>query len=143
MRELACTKHPFGGYDVQPDALPEDLETFGDQLETSLALWRREGCKVVLLELPRSKAALVPVAIEAGFVFHFCAPDYLMLTLDLVENAPLVPSPTRFVGVGGLVFAEDKLLLVKNRGRTHYHLPGGFADPGEHVSRAVVREVQE
>lgn len=143
MSELSCTKHHFGGYDVQADGLPDDSDTFQIQLESSLEIWRSEGCKVVLLEIPLAKASLIPVAVVAGFVFHFSAPDYLMLVLPLVENAPLVPSPTRFVAVGGLVFKGDEVLLVKNRGRSQFHFPGGFADPGEHLADAAVREVLE
>ena len=143
MIELSCTKHHIGAYDVHVDGLPDDDETFRAQLETSLALWKSEGCKVVLLEIPLTKSTLIPVAVAVGFVFHFSAADYLMLVLPLVEDAPLVPSPTRFAAVGGLVFDGDKLLLVKNRGRSQFHFPGGFADPGEHLADAAVREVFE
>lgn len=143
MTELSCTKHDIGAYDVHADGLPESDETFRAHLEFSLHVWRVEGCKVVLLEIPLSKSTLIPVAVAAGFVFHFSAADYLMLVLPLVANAPLVPSPTRFAAVGGLVFRDGQILLVKNRGRSQFHFPGGFADPGEHLADAAVREVFE
>ncbi|HSR10972.1 MAG TPA: NUDIX hydrolase [Thermodesulfobacteriota bacterium] len=50
------------------------------------------------------------------------------------------------VGVGGVVFLEDKVLLVK-RGREpgfgDWSIPGGAVDTGETLKEAVVREVRE
>lgn len=45
--------------------------------------------------------------------------------------------------VRGVVFREDKLLLVKELADGGWTLPGGFIDVGEPPSRAVEREVWE
>ena len=51
-----------------------------------------------------------------------------------------------WLGVGGLVFQDDQVLLIK-RGREpglgQWSIPGGMVDVGETVREAVQREVQE
>ncbi len=50
------------------------------------------------------------------------------------------------VGVGGIIFREDRVLLVK-RGREpnlgQWSIPGGAAKTGETLKEAVIREVME
>lgn len=47
------------------------------------------------------------------------------------------------VDVRGVVFRDDQLLLVRERGEGKWTLPGGWADPGESPAENVVREIQE
>jgi 8-oxo-dGTP diphosphatase len=51
-----------------------------------------------------------------------------------------------WLGVGGLIFQDDQVLLIK-RGREpgigHWSIPGGMVEVGESVSMAVEREVLE
>ncbi len=47
------------------------------------------------------------------------------------------------VDVRGVVFREDRILLVKERRDGLWTLPGGWADVGETPSQAAVREVYE
>lgn len=47
------------------------------------------------------------------------------------------------VDVRGVVFQQDKILLVKEREDGCWTLPGGWVDVGESPSDAVVREVYE
>jgi len=50
------------------------------------------------------------------------------------------------VGVGAILFAEEKVLLVK-RGQEpalgQWSIPGGAVDPGETLEQALIREVYE
>ena len=51
-----------------------------------------------------------------------------------------------FIGVGALVFEEDRVLLVrrgKDPGRGKWSIPGGVVHLGETLVRAVCREVEE
>lgn len=51
-----------------------------------------------------------------------------------------------WLGVGGIVFQEDRVLLVKRGqepGLGIWSIPGGGVDLGETVERAVKREVEE
>ncbi len=47
------------------------------------------------------------------------------------------------VDVRGVVFRDDKILLVRERSDGLWTLPGGWADPRESPSAATVREVYE
>lgn len=53
---------------------------------------------------------------------------------------------TPLVGVGAVVIAEDRVLLVR-RGREplkgHWTLPGGLLEVGERLTDGVVREIRE
>jgi 8-oxo-dGTP diphosphatase len=51
-----------------------------------------------------------------------------------------------FVGVGGIVFEEDRVLLIrrgKDPGQGKWSIPGGVVHLGETLVRAVCREVEE
>lgn len=47
------------------------------------------------------------------------------------------------VDVRGIVFKDDKILMVKEKSDGRWTLPGGWADPNEPPSTAVEREVFE
>ncbi|AHF05853.1 NUDIX domain-containing protein [Desulfitobacterium metallireducens] len=50
------------------------------------------------------------------------------------------------LGVGGIVWRENKVLLVQraqNPGKGNWTIPGGFVDQRERISEAIVRELQE
>ena len=149
MEVIEAKPNPFGGIVPVPDLLTDDPREFKDQLRDSLSGWREEGYKVVWLELPTSKAALVPMAVEAGFSFHHAQEGYAMLTRQLVEDAYIPPYATHYIGVGGVVINDkNELLIVSERYRRRgsgpaYKLPGGALQPGEHLVDAAEREVLE
>jgi 8-oxo-dGTP pyrophosphatase MutT (NUDIX family) len=147
---LTATVNRFNGVEVDPVALPEDPAIFARALQRSLGAWRRAGRRLVWLEVPIGRAALIPVATGAGFVFHHSHPHYLMLTCQLCADAP-VPSPaTHYIGAGGVVLngAGELLVVVERYYRTpgqppRYKLPGGALLEGEHLVEAVKREIRE
>lgn len=50
------------------------------------------------------------------------------------------------LGVGGIVWQEDKVLLVQraqNPGKGNWTIPGGYVDQKERISEAIVRELRE
>ncbi|HJN87257.1 MAG TPA: NUDIX domain-containing protein [Dehalococcoidia bacterium] len=150
MVELIESKtNPFGGIVVQPEVLPDDPGEFRNRLSSSLGSWRSAGRLAVWLEVPIARAALVPVAVEAGFSYHHSGEDYLMLTLRLVEDAHIPPYASHYIGAGGVVINDrEELLVVRERvgfgGRPPMpKLPGGALGAGEHLEDAVVREVLE
>ena len=149
MEVLEFTTNPFRGAVTRSNSLPPDPAEFAPRLEHSLEVWRGEGLQTVWLQIPTSLAALIPVAVEAGFSFHHSSEDYLMLTHRLVADAHIPPFATHYIGAGGVVLNEDsELLLVCERYRRpgqppFYKLPGGALQAGEHLADAVVREVLE
>ena len=149
MDVLESTTNPFGGIVPVPGALPDHPEVFRQQLLPSLAAWREDGFLAVWLEIPISKAALVPIAVDAGFTYHHAAEDYLLLSLRLSDGVELPHYASHYIGAGGVVLNDRHELLVvrEKRGRPrpkpHYKLPGGALHPGEHLADGAVREVLE
>lgn len=149
MQVIESSTNAFGGVLPKPAALPQDPETFRQQLSHSMDAWKRDGFLVAWLEVPITKASLIPVAVDAGFVFHHSSDDYLMLTCRLVEDAFIPVHATHYIGAGGVVLNDKQELLVvceKYRGAgrpPYYKLPGGALHPGEHLVEGVVREVFE
>jgi ADP-ribose pyrophosphatase YjhB (NUDIX family) len=138
----------FGGVIVEPNTLPLEADVFREQLAASLAHWRADGARLVWIDVPISHAALIPVAVEAGFIFHHSEEDHLMLTCRLVEDAFIPGHATHYIGAGGVVLNERaELLVVCERHRRtkqpYYKLPGGALQAGEHLVDGVVREVLE
>ena len=148
-RVLEFKPNPFRGIVVEPEKLPDDPEEFRGLLSESLAAWKSEECLVVWLEVPLSKAGLVPVAVEAGFTYHHAGDDYLLMTCQLSEGAHIPPFASHYIGAGGVVLNQNKELLVVREkygfgGRPPtLKLPGGALRSGEHLEEAVVREVLE
>ena len=145
---LEAASNPFQGIVPKPTALPTHPETFRQQLQHSLQIWKAEGYLVVWLEVPITRAALVPIAVEAGFTFHHTGEDYLMMTRRLVADAFIPPYATHYVGAGGVVVNDaGDLLVVSEKYRSQrgpsYKLPGGALHPGEHLVDGVIREVRE
>jgi len=67
------------------------------------------------------------------------------LEIEPILKAFVTPSgySTPRVDVRGVVFKEDKLLLVRERADNGWTFPGGWADVGELPSKAAEREVWE
>ena len=99
--------------------------------------------------MPIGKAALIPEAVNQGFVFHHSSEDYLMLTIILQEGAWLPHFATHYIGIGGVVLTPERELLVVREiygvaGRPPtLKLPGGALHPNENLAEAVEREVLE
>ena len=149
VQALSYKANPFGGVVIDPPALPDTPQDFRSRLRYSMDLWRSDGVLVVWLEIPLNQAALVPVAVEAGFSYHHAGDDYLLLTCSLVEGSHIPPYASHYIGAGGVVLNEDRELLVVREkygfgGRpATLKLPGGALRSGEHLAEAVVREVLE
>jgi 8-oxo-dGTP pyrophosphatase MutT (NUDIX family) len=147
MTVLAHSRDQFSGVIVDAAQLPADAE-FEAALRESLDTWRAEGLRLVWLDVPIERAALVPAAVKQGFVFHHSNEGDLMMTCRLVEDAFVPTHATHYVGVGGVVINDKNELLVvcerhRRTNQRYYKLPGGALQPGEHLVEAVLREVLE
>ena len=148
MELIDFNTNPFGGVIINHHALPVDPQQFKRQLYHSMEAWRGELYKVAWLEIPIPRAALVPVAAEAGFVYHHAAEEYVMMTKQILHGAYVPPYASHYIGAGGVVLSEERdLLVVSERHRRStgpaYKLPGGALLPGEHLAEGVIREVLE
>ena len=150
MDTIRHTVNDFAGVITQSESLPESPEAFAKQLKHSLAAWSDKGYRAVWLEVPIEKAALVPPAVQAGFIYHHAEASCVTLTLQLVEGTYIPPHASHYIGVGGVVVNEDRELLVvselyhsRRRSKPFYKLPGGALRAGEHVADGIEREVEE
>ncbi len=146
---IAGTVNAFQGYEIDPDQLTADSQTFDETLPLALKEWADAGLRLVWLKVPLPKAVLIPIAVQHGFEFHHSQTDYLMLTFALEHDAFIPHYATHFIGAGGVVIDEDQNLLVVSerfrgdRSRPYWKLPGGALHPGENLVGAVIREVKE
>jgi 8-oxo-dGTP diphosphatase len=148
MDELASSTDMFGGINVAPETLPRDGAEFKAALDRSMDTWRSGGARLVWLDVPITHAALVPIAVDAGFFFHHSDETNLVMVCRLVEGAFVPTHATHYIGVGGVVINDRQELLVvcekhRRSARPYYKLPGGALQPGEHLVDAVLREVLE
>ena len=150
MESLVFTPNQFGGVVTDPAALPNDPGVFKTLLRRSIDTWTSGGMKVVWLEVPLDRAALVPIAAEIGFEYHHAEENYVLMTLQLVKGAYIPPYATHYIGAGAVVINErDEILVVSERYRMGssrgpgYKLPGGALHAGEHLADGAVREVLE
>ena len=150
MSVLPFETNPFRGVIIDKAALPDDPEVFRRRLSESLDAWRSEGYRVAWLEAPIGRAAVVPAAVEAGFTFHHCSEEYVMMTCRLEEGAFVPAYASHYIGAGGVVINRRRELLVVHEaggrrpaGRRSYKLPGGALLEGEDLEEGVVREVLE
>ena len=145
---LPFSPDQFGGILVETETLPEDSNDFEAALAASLDHWRSDGARLVWIEVSLERAALIPIAVNAGFIFHHSDPDRLVMTCRLVEGAFIPGHATHYIGAGGVVFNErgDLLVVCERHRRTkqpYYKLPGGALQSGEHLVDGVIREVLE
>ena len=146
---LEARANQFGGMVIAPAELPSDAAEFAQRLKGSLKEWKDDGKRAVWLEVPISKSALIPEAVNQGFIFHHSSEDYLMLTAILEDGAWLPNFATHYIGIGGVVLTPERELLVVREiygvaGRPPtLKLPGGALHPDENLAEAVEREVLE
>lgn len=148
MQILEAEPNRFKGIEIDPEALPTHPVEFADRLSASLKEWRKEGMKVIWLNVPIEKANIIHIATEAGFTFHHAAENYLLLTKRLEDGALIPEYATHYIGAGGVVLNENKELLVvselhRRSESPYYKLPGGALHPGEHIATCVEREILE
>jgi 8-oxo-dGTP diphosphatase len=135
----------YRGLTILPESLPAEPASFSIELAASLDLWQERGYRLAWLELPISRAELVPLATAEGFRFHHCDESSIMLTRRLSRDSFVPPASSHYLGAGGVVISpEGELLTVVERyGPDTYKLPGGLVEVGEEIAAGVRREVVE
>ena len=145
--------NPYRGCFIGPDQLPGQLDDaaiaeFSQRLAARIMAWQTEY-RLIWLELPATLAGLIPAALAAGFEFHHCQSQQLMMVKKLQPDSYVPLAATHSVGVGAVVWSEQgQVLLVRElalpgQSAGYFKLPGGMVEPAEHLADAVVREVLE
>ena len=138
----------FGGRVLDREDLGTDPEVFLSRLSESIVRWRKDGTKIIWLNLHITIANFIPIAAALGFIFHHAEEDRVEMTLSLQANSHIPPYATHYIGAGGVVRKDPETMLVvaeryRRGGQRHYKLPGGALHKGEHIQDAVTREVRE
>lgn len=131
----------YNGLIIDSRTLPKSVGEFESELQDIIG--KAQGKNLIWVKIPADKSVFVPILTKYGFEFHHCNEQGLMLVKKLISD-PIIPTAVNFViGVGAIVFNNNKLLVVRNRVSTSYKLPGGHIERKEDIKEAVVREVFE
>lgn len=138
----------FKGVTIESNSFTQQqVDDFEQELKKSEEIWRSNGKRCIWFRIYNEHAKLIPILIQGGYDFHHAKPGHAMVKKWLPDNEKdNVPHfPFTFIGVGGLVIKDSKVLLVKERFAISgkWKLPGGHADSGEDLGEAAVREVFE
>ncbi|KAG2445484.1 hypothetical protein HXX76_000100 [Chlamydomonas incerta] len=148
---LEAADDNYDGKIISQAALPQQPDAFAARLRASLATWAGSGrVRGVWLKLGLEQAALIPLAVEQGFVFHHAERDHVMMTRWLPDSPSTLPAnASHQVGVGAFVVnAAGQVLVVQERsgvlrGRGVWKMPTGLVAAGEDLTEAAERELLE
>lgn len=98
------------------------------------------------LEVEQSNSSIISEILKLEFNFHHTEEN--ILTLVRTQKEEIFPFASHYIGVGGVVIHENKILTViekfdKAFRKNFYKLPGGFLNKDEHIRDAAIREVYE
>ena len=120
-------------------------ESFASDLKELIAFAKGAKRNLIWLTLTKSEGAAIATALNLDFQFHSCSESELVLVLKLKDvYVPFMPTHT--VGVGGIVIADGKILMIQERIKSHhslYKLPGGTVEHASSLEESVIREVYE
>ncbi|MGF1711988.1 NUDIX domain-containing protein [Vibrio kagoshimensis] len=134
----------FNGIIIDVASVPNDTKIFEQELTEILQFSSENRKGITWLSLPISQSQLIPVATQAGFVFHNCLEAEITLVhkSDSVSFVPFIPTHT--LGAGALITNDDhELLVIKEHGMTGYKLPGGHIELAENIEESIIRETLE
>jgi ADP-ribose pyrophosphatase YjhB (NUDIX family) len=102
--------------------------------------------KIIWLEVLQENSDVISNILKLGFNFHHTEKNVLTLVRSIKKEA--FPYASHYIGVGGVVIHENKILTVIENFRDKtskeiYKLPGGFLNKDEHIKDAAIREVYE
>eukprot|EP00560_Eucampia_antarctica_P008364 CAMPEP_0197826636 /NCGR_PEP_ID=MMETSP1437-20131217/3572_1 /TAXON_ID=49252 ORGANISM="Eucampia antarctica, Strain CCMP1452" /NCGR_SAMPLE_ID=MMETSP1437 /ASSEMBLY_ACC=CAM_ASM_001096 /LENGTH=406 /DNA_ID=CAMNT_0043427157 /DNA_START=80 /DNA_END=1300 /DNA_ORIENTATION=+ len=160
-----CTFDSYNGVIIQLPNNNNDTDTVNleKRLQQSIKKWKKDGKRGIWIHAnPQQHVRLFPFLVkELGFEFHQCSPnkDYIVMTkwLPTEEENRLPFGPTHQVGVGIIVFrpstdgsssSNKQILVVQEKSGPAslvklWKMPTGLVDPGEDISDAALRELQE
>lgn len=139
----------FNGVLVNSEQEPCHNEDFKSKLERSLDYWKENHKRGIWFRVNLSESDWIPVLAKNEFKFHHADDNYVMMLrwLPQEEECHVPKYAHTMVGVGAVVINEkdDTILVVRERynKRPHWKLPGGYAEPGENLVDAAIREVFE
>jgi len=153
--EALRTDH-YNGVTIDVSKLPSKFidspALFEDALAKALSIWKHEGKRGIWLKLNTRFSNLVHPCVENGFDFQHAEKGLIILTRWLPNSESRLPlGPTHQVGIGALLLHPknpNKMLVVQEKSGPAaayklWKMPTGLSDPGEDITDAAIREMQE
>ncbi|KAM3131640.1 hypothetical protein pb186bvf_016304 [Paramecium bursaria] len=125
-----------------------DIQRLKTDLRDQINQFRQLKYKAVWVKLEENQLQFAQSLIDLGFEMHHCKEDYLLFSQWLIdgEQSRLPGFTTHYVGAGGVVIKDDKILIVQEKNGTkqgYWGIPNGHVDDKELVIEGAVREVKE
>src|SRR6516165_8701961 len=97
--------------------ITESSHDFQEKLKTAVLIWQQKGANGVWLTIPIELSALIPQAVNEGFIFHHAKEDKLVLTKWISDKENYLPAyATRSVGAWALVINDhNEILVIKEK----------------------------
>jgi 8-oxo-dGTP pyrophosphatase MutT (NUDIX family) len=134
----------YNGVIIDPTSFSYEKHDLEVALQGLLVYLERDRKGLAWITLPIHRSESIALFIAYGFIFHSCLPETLTLVRKPQESTYVPFVPTHIVGGGAIVINQhNEILVVRDRGRTGFNLPGGHVDPGERIQDSIVREVLE
>lgn len=110
--------------------------------------WKKKNYKALWFTLPTRSAQHISTLLKYNLVFHHASSSEIIMIGDVREGGMLtlpVASMQRLSSLGLVIDENNNVLVVKELylPELGYKLPGGYADPGEHIGDCACREVKE
>jgi len=137
----------FDGITVDSSVENCKIEEFPTNLQESLKAWSEAEKRGIWFKVALEHADWVPILAKNGFNFHHAKQGFVMMYKWLPNEEDNIPSYSHtMIGVGAVVVNDKSEILVvreKSWKHPHWKLPGGYAEPGENLIVAAIREVHE
>ena len=102
----------YNGITVNRASINRDI--FFVDLKELISFATEAKKSLIWLTLSSSDGTKIAEALELGFQFNSCSESELVLVLKLQDvDVPFMPTHT--VGVGGIVIADNKILMIQDK----------------------------
>lgn len=141
----------YSGVIIKSGCIPSEVQEFMYRLDLSLAHWSAIGKRGVWLKISKECSMHIPHLIQKSFEFHSVDVDQNLVLncwLDKTKVNSLPKGPSHYVGVGGVVIHDNKILTVQEangplRGTKFNKIPTGTLNENESVKAGIERELLE
>ncbi|KAM3134131.1 hypothetical protein pb186bvf_013752 [Paramecium bursaria] len=140
----------YRGFNINYNAIDKyrnNQELFEQDLKQLFIRSAQENWKAIWIELSKDQLDFAQILVNKGFKMHNCSQDRIRFSKWLLDEPSRLPhQSTHFVGVGGVIIKEGKILMVQEKNgirKGAWGVPGGLVDQGETVYQGITREIKE
>jgi len=131
----------YNGITIDSNTIPNDIDIFKKELLDIIS--KSKDKNLLWINLSITKSSFIPYLARLGFIFYCCNNSNILMLKKLILNPTIPTASNHTLGVGAVVIYNCKLLVIKDKIRRSFKLPGGYIDDSENISNALEREVLE